>query len=194
MRGSEMKAQASGSECTRGAVDNQEQPLVRWRRTPLLYVLLIGLGLFGLSGWRSSEVQNDDRRRLAQETKLLNGNVSAINDPATEKSVRISFRQLCFSFDREGERARGLAARSFQQLAGGPVDSNPDVANLADHVKLPSYYGDQTPAQVAHVFGGAFARSLFVLKPGGWQGPIESGLGWHLVWVDSITLGASAFA
>lgn len=32
-----------------------------------------------------------------------------------------------------------------------------------------------------------FSRALFQLHPGSWQGPIESGFGWHLVWVDSMT-------
>jgi peptidyl-prolyl cis-trans isomerase C len=40
---------------------------------------------------------------------------------------------------------------------------------------------------VANVFGAKFTRSLFQLEPGSWQGPIESGFGWHLVWVDSMT-------
>jgi hypothetical protein len=33
-----------------------------------------------------------------------------------------------------------------------------------------------------------FCRALFQLKLGSWQGPIESGYGWHL-FVDSITPG-----
>ena len=34
--------------------------------------------------------------------------------------------------------------------------------------------------------GHDFAQSLFALKPtAAWQGPIESGHGWHLVWLDS---------
>ena len=37
------------------------------------------------------------------------------------------------------------------------------------------------------MFGTTFATGLFQLTPGSWQGPIESGLGWHLVWVESIT-------
>jgi parvulin-like peptidyl-prolyl isomerase len=49
------------------------------------------------------------------------------------------------------------------------------------------YYGDRTPEQLAKEFGPNFAQSLFQIKPGSWQGPIESGYGWHLVWVDSIT-------
>jgi parvulin-like peptidyl-prolyl isomerase len=42
---------------------------------------------------------------------------------------------------------------------------------------------------VAKVFGTSFAEALFKLAPGGWRGPIESGFGWHLVWVDSIEAG-----
>src|SRR5262245_9668102 len=48
-------------------------------------------------------------------------------------------------------------------------------------------YGDRSPEQVANVFGAKFTRLLFQLEPGGWQGPIESGFGWHLVWVEATT-------
>ena len=37
------------------------------------------------------------------------------------------------------------------------------------------------------LFGLKFAQEIFQLKPGSWQGPVESGYGWHLVWIDSIT-------
>ena len=45
------------------------------------------------------------------------------------------------------------------------------------------------PEQVAGVFGTQFAQALFQLKSGSWQGPLESGLGWHLVFVESATPG-----
>jgi parvulin-like peptidyl-prolyl isomerase len=51
------------------------------------------------------------------------------------------------------------------------------------------YYGDRTQEQVAKEFGPDFAQKLFRLKPDFWNGPIESGYGWHLVWIDSITPG-----
>jgi len=51
------------------------------------------------------------------------------------------------------------------------------------------YYADRAPQQVANVFGTGFADSLFQLEPRSWRGPIESGFGWHLVWVDSMTPG-----
>jgi parvulin-like peptidyl-prolyl isomerase len=54
---------------------------------------------------------------------------------------------------------------------------------------LQDYYADREPEQVASVFGTGFAEALFGLKPGAWQGPVESGLGWHLVFVESIVHG-----
>ena len=51
------------------------------------------------------------------------------------------------------------------------------------------YYGDRAPDQLAKEFGPAFATGCIKLKPGSWQGPIESGYGWHLVWIESITPG-----
>ena len=34
-------------------------------------------------------------------------------------------------------------------------------------------------------FGKEFARAVFALPPGAWQGPIESAYGWHLVRVSA---------
>src|SRR5258705_8633627 len=51
------------------------------------------------------------------------------------------------------------------------------------------YYGDRSPEQLAKEFGPQFAQAIFKLKQGSWQGPIESGYGWHLVFVDSFTRG-----
>src|SRR5271170_4851474 len=115
------------------------------------------------------------------------------NQQRFQQSPRISFRQLCFSFARDGGKAQDVAARAFRKVSGQPVDSDAGVANLADHHTLQSYFGDRTPQQVAKVFGTAFTRSLFQLRPGSWQGPIESQSGWHLVWIDSIATGRAPF-
>ena len=42
---------------------------------------------------------------------------------------------------------------------------------------------------MAAIFGGRFAEAVRRLPVGTWQGPIESGLGWHLVLVTSATPG-----
>ncbi len=51
------------------------------------------------------------------------------------------------------------------------------------------YYGDRAPSAIAKEFGPQFAVSLEKLRPGSWQGPVESGYGWHLVFVDSVIPG-----
>ena len=35
-------------------------------------------------------------------------------------------------------------------------------------------------------FGPPFAAAVGKLPPGSWQGPIQSGFGWHLVFVDTV--------
>jgi hypothetical protein len=51
------------------------------------------------------------------------------------------------------------------------------------------YYGDRTASAIAKEFGPPFAVALQKLKPGSWWGPIESGYGWHLVFVDTVIPG-----
>jgi len=142
------------------------------------------------------------KRRLAQKMEFLAEDVSGVRDPGTVELTawfeqnrgrfalpgRVSFRHLYFSVDSRGERARDAAAGALEKLTGKSADA-PAAANVGDRFMYQDYYGDRVPEQVANVFGSTFAQSLFQLKPGAWQGPVESGLGWHLVFVDSITPG-----
>jgi len=142
------------------------------------------------------------KRRLAQKMEFLAEDVSGVRDPGAAElkawfeqnrgrfaqPERISFRHLYFSPDRRGKRAGDAAAGALEKLAGKPADS-PSAVKIGDRFMFQDYYADRAPEQVADVFGAKFAQTLFQLKPGAWQGPVESGLGWHLVFVDSITLG-----
>jgi parvulin-like peptidyl-prolyl isomerase len=42
----------------------------------------------------------------------------------------------------------------------------------------------ETPFEVSRLFGQDFTEQLFQSKPDGWQGPIESGYGLHLVQIS----------
>jgi hypothetical protein len=140
------------------------------------------------------------RRRVAQKMEFLFEDVAALQEPAAEElqawfaqhaerftlPARATFRHLYFSPDRRGQRARDDAARALQETAGKPMDS-PEAAALADPFMFQDYYGDRAPDDVAKTFGPGFAQALFEVAPGAWAGPIGSGYGWHLVWVDSIT-------
>jgi parvulin-like peptidyl-prolyl isomerase len=142
------------------------------------------------------------KRRLAQKMEFLAEDTSAIRDPAAAELTawfaqnrerfaqpgRMSFRHLYFSPDQRGERARDAASKALEKLAGKSADS-PVAASVGDQFMFQQYYADREPAQVSAVFGEKFAQGVSRLKPGAWQGPIESGLGWHLVFVDSITPG-----
>jgi len=144
------------------------------------------------------------KRRMAQKLQFLAEDVAAAHEPdraeleawyaknADKFAVpgRINFRQIYFSPDRRGERVREDAEKALAKLAGQPVDSKL-AASLGDPFMLQDYYGDSTPQQLAKEYGPAFAQSIFRVKPGAWQGPIESGFGWHLVFVDSFIPGRS---
>jgi hypothetical protein len=141
------------------------------------------------------------KRRLAQKMAFLAEDVSSLPDPSPAElrewfgknrerfaqPGRVSFRHLYFSPDRRGERARAGAAQALAALAGKPGDVL--AAGLADKFMALERYGERDAEEVAGVFGMKFAEDLLQLKPGAWQGPLESGLGWHLVFVESIAPG-----
>ncbi|TSD86797.1 peptidyl-prolyl cis-trans isomerase [Mycobacterium sp. KBS0706] len=140
------------------------------------------------------------KRRMAQKMGFLADDLTTVRDPTTAELKawfeanaerftlpgRVSFRHLYFSPDRRSGRARDAATRIREQLAGRSADPSATMG-LADRFMFQDYYGDRTLLQVANTFGTSFAQALFKLQPGAWQGPIESGYGWHLIWVDSIT-------
>jgi peptidyl-prolyl cis-trans isomerase C len=142
------------------------------------------------------------RRRMAQKMRFLAEDVAAAHEPTTdvlkawfEKNrdkfalpSRVSFRHLYFSPDRRGKRARDDAAQALTQLAGQPEDA-PLAATLADPFMFQDYYRDRAPDYLGKEFGPLFAQAVEKLVPGSWQGPIESGFGWHLVFVDTLIPG-----
>jgi peptidyl-prolyl cis-trans isomerase C len=163
-------------------------------REEILFREALGLGL-----------DKDDaiiKRRLAQKMDFLFEDLAALREPTSAEleawfaknaehfalPPRASFRLLYFSPDRRGARAREDASQALTKLAAEPADS-PAAAALADPFMFQSAYSDRTPEQVLKLFGPNFAQELFRLKPGSWQGPVRSGYGWHLAWIDEIVPG-----
>lgn len=161
-------------------------------REEILYREALGLGL-----------DKDDaivRRRMAQKMEFLFEDVAALREPAPGElegwfgthadrftvPARVTFRHVYFSPDRRGAQAREQAAAALAEIAHEPMDS-PATARVGDPFMFQSFYGDRTPEDVAKAFGPGFARAVFAIAPGAWAGPVESGYGWHLVWVDALT-------
>lgn len=161
-------------------------------REEILYREALALGL-----------DKDDaivRRRLAQKMEFLFEDLANLREPTAEELKawfatngdrftlpgRITFRHLYFSPDRRGDHAHQDAARALAQIGDLPVDS-PAVTGLGDPFMFQDYYGDRSADDVAKTFGPGFARAVFQLTTGHWAGPVDSGYGSHLVWVDSLT-------
>jgi hypothetical protein len=142
------------------------------------------------------------KRRMAQKMQFLAEDVAAAHEPSADElkawyathavqfamPPRLSFRHVYFSPDHRGARARDDAAAALAKLAGQPEDA-PVAASVGDPFMFQAYYGDRATDQIAKEFGPVFAQAVAKLAPGSWHGPIESGYGWHLVFVDTFAPG-----
>jgi hypothetical protein len=148
--------------------------------------------------------KNDEivKRRMAQKMQFLAEDVAAAREPTTEElkawftmntakfalPKRVSFRHLYFSPDRRGNHARDDAAKLLAQLTGQPQAVKPPESS-ADPFMFQEYYRDRATDYLGKEFGPQFALAVEKLPMGSWQGPIESGFGWHLVFVDTAIPG-----
>ncbi|MEJ8574268.1 peptidylprolyl isomerase [Microbaculum marinum] len=146
--------------------------------------------------------QDDEiiERRLAQKMDFLLADLAELEEPSESElrawyadntgrfamPPRVSFRHLYFSQDKRGlDGARMDAEALLPSLAGTSAD-DPQLSARADRFMFRDYYGGRSPVEIAKEFGPAFAEELFKLTPDRWQGPIRSGYGWHLVWIDTL--------
>ena len=142
------------------------------------------------------------KRRLAQKMEFVMEDVSALRGPADDELKRwfaqnaqrfatpslVTFRHLYFSPDLRGVHARDDAMEALRKLAGKTEEAS-ELQKLSDSFMFQDFYAERSPDQVAGIFGTAFAQGLLRLEQRKWQGPVESGLGWHLVWVESTMPG-----
>ena len=142
------------------------------------------------------------KRRIAQKMQFLAEDVAAAHEPTSDElrdwyrdhadqfamPARYSFRHLYFSPDQRGANTRADAERALIKLLGQPEDTAL-AATLADPFMFQDYYRDRAPEFLGKEFGPNFAVGIAQLAPGSWQGPVESGFGWHLVFVDTVIPG-----
>jgi len=140
------------------------------------------------------------KRRMVQKMQFLAEDVAAAHVPTSaelgawfeknrarfELPGRISFRHLYFSPDRRGVRAPADAQAALARLAGRGQDAKL-AASLADPFMFQDHYADRATDALRKEFGPQFIIELQKLPTGRWAGPIESGFGWHVVFVDAVT-------
>ena len=144
------------------------------------------------------------RRRLRQKLELLAEDVAAlaaptdadlqgyldshVNDFAIEP--RLTLRQVYFSRDRRGADAERDALQLLQRIATDGPDG--EFEQFGDPLPLPAELRDVRESEVARLFGSEFTSGLQGLETGRWAGPVESGFGLHLVFIEARVAGRVA--
>ncbi len=137
------------------------------------------------------------QRRLAQKMEFLLSDLAQIPEPSDEElqtflqdnlemfSVpeQISFTHIFFNPDKR-KTARDDARQLLARLIKAP--GSIDIQQSGDRFMLPSRYASEIQANVSRTFGNEFAEDLFASNKTGWQEPLDSGYGVHLVFIETI--------
>ena len=97
----------------------------------------------------------------------------------------ITFVHVFVDPDRRGDRTLADADEILSELRSR--ERVPEaIEEFGDPFMLQSYYPEKDEQRISSLFGGGFARSVFELEKGLWHGPVLSGYGTHLVYVDAL--------
>jgi PPIC-type PPIASE domain len=173
---------------------NELQVLIRdYLREEVYYREALALGL-----------DRDDapiRQRLRQKMEFISEDVAAQAQPTGDQlrsylaahpekfriDQHVTFKQIYLDPSRRG---RHLSFDAQQMLAKlNKLGAAADGSTMGDPFLLEGNSDSVSSRDVARDFGEKFAASLVALPVGKWQGPIESGLGAHLVYVEARTEG-----
>jgi len=143
----------------------------------------------------------DDRdlviqRRLVQKLTFVFEDIAETMEPTDDELKKymqdnqekyripdiISFTQVYFNPSKRKdamEEAKTALARLKQ------AESAPEAAvSLGDAIMIDAFFRQKTPYEVARILGKEFADQLFSIDEKGWQGPIRSTFGLHLVYIS----------
>lgn len=138
------------------------------------------------------------RRRLAQKLTFLIEDTTRRAEPTEHQlqqyyeanadrfrsDARISFEHIYFSPERRADAGSDATEALKLLLTEGAGSS---VTELGDRLLIESRFSDETEQSTSNAFGPGFARSVFLLDTGKWNGPIQSEYGVHLVRVSTLS-------
>jgi hypothetical protein len=141
------------------------------------------------------------RQRLRTKMEFVSEDVAAQVEPSENQlrtylkeypdkfrvEQRFSFIQVYLNPDRHGNHVAHDAQQLLAEL--DPAGGKANISELGDPFLLDPKCDDVSSSDVAKDFGDKFAASIQKLPVGKWQGPVESGLGMHLVYVSKRTPG-----
>ena len=149
----------------------------------------------------ASAMDLDDRdlviqRRLVQKLTFVFEDLAETIEPTDDElknymqenqekyriPVMISFTHVYFNPDKRKdvtEEAKNVLARL--KSAQSPPE---EAVSLGDTIMIDASFRKRSPDEVARTLGKAFANELFSAGEMGWQGPIVSTFGLHLIYIE----------
>jgi parvulin-like peptidyl-prolyl isomerase len=138
---------------------------------------------------------NDEivKRRLAQKMEFISDGLAESLQPTEDMLIKYfeankdnyskdpvyTMSHIYFSQDKRDD------AYNDAQSALNSVSKE----GLGDPISLPKTYTDASAFAISRDYGTSFAKSLDTLEIGKWSGPINSGLGVHLVFIKEKKAG-----
>jgi parvulin-like peptidyl-prolyl isomerase len=137
------------------------------------------------------------RRRLAQKFEFLTQDLIEVPKPSDEELAvffneninkykipdSTTFTHIFFDPDKRGDKTLDDAEESKAKL--NKLDQPPtELDQFGDNFMLQSYYPEKSEQEISKLFGTQFAKEVSELSPGQWNGPVLSGYGTHLVYVN----------
>lgn len=175
---------------------------IQWKREPntsetrALLERYVRQEVFYREALRMNLDRNDEiiRKRLSQKMEAVANDLGALMRPAGDEELRAffgqhpelfrlrpsyAFRQVLLRPDEARDQAQ--LATLLAQLQGG--EALP--ASRRDRLAVPNDWPPTLVPELENAFGGDFAKALADAPLRQWSGPLRSGYGWHLVYVES---------
>jgi hypothetical protein len=178
---------------TRTEIDAVIQSYIR---EDVLYKQAVAMGL--------NEDDPVTRRRMAQKLEFLTSDLADMVEPSNveletyfeehqavyQQPDLVTFRQVYFNPDKRGEATLNDAENALVQLQA-EVTVDASSSELGDSSMIQNAFLTVTEAQISRQMGSEFAQSVMKLEAGQWSGPVLSGYGVHLVYVDEYQAAAA---
>jgi hypothetical protein len=139
------------------------------------------------------------RRRLQQKLEFVTNDVAAVAEPTDVQLTeylkthpesfradrRLTFSQVYLDPSKHGDHLAQDAGQLLIQLRrqGGDVD----LSSIGDPFLLEHRFEAASATEITKQFGDTFVMMLGDVPVGEWFGPVESGYGMHLVFVEEHT-------
>ena len=160
-------------------------------REDILYREAIAMGL-----------DKDDpitRRRMAQKLEFLTKDIAGFKEPGAgelesyfdinkakyKEPDLITFSHIYIDPEKRGDATLDDANTLLTEMQTfGPPDSA--TIDKGDRFMLQNYFPQKTELDIRKLFGSGFATTVMQLESGQWHGPVLSGYGTHLVFIESL--------